>query len=139
MYRAWSHWRALNGGKHLQFLLKNNLLALSPSPILDEAYPSQKKPLPSSREPTTDMDSEPIDPGGLLNPEGETMLISHENGKKMAQALEFPELEVELERAIWQVEEAIKKKNGQGPGKEAADSPVQTAEHGTKHDEKRSP
>lgn len=39
------------------------------------------------------------------------MLLSQANGKKMTQALNLPQLEVELERAIWQVEQAIRKQN----------------------------
>jgi hypothetical protein len=39
------------------------------------------------------------------------MLLSQANGKEMTQVLELPQLEVELERAIWQVETAIKKQN----------------------------
>jgi hypothetical protein len=39
------------------------------------------------------------------------MLLSQANGKKMTQVLELPQLEVELERAIWQVERAIHKQN----------------------------
>ena len=39
------------------------------------------------------------------------MLLSQANGKIMTQALDLPQLEVELERAIWQVETAIKKQN----------------------------
>lgn len=44
--------------------------------------------------------------------DGEVLLLSQENAKKMVQLLEVPELEVELERAIWQVETAVKK-NGE--------------------------
>jgi hypothetical protein len=39
------------------------------------------------------------------------MLLSQANAKRMTQELELPQLEVELERAIWQVETAIKKQN----------------------------
>ncbi|KAK3996159.1 mitochondrial K+-H+ exchange-related-domain-containing protein [Cladorrhinum sp. PSN332] len=117
-YRAWSHWRAIKGGQHLKFLLKNNLLTLNPSPIVDAVYAGQKQPLASTPEPTTAPGAEllgnekvpgPEDP----NPAGETMLLSQANGIKMTQALDLPQLEVELERAIWQVENAIKEKTGQ--------------------------
>ncbi|UKZ60270.1 uncharacterized protein TrAtP1_001552 [Trichoderma atroviride] len=30
VYRAWSHWRAINGGKHVQWLIQNKLIQLSP-------------------------------------------------------------------------------------------------------------
>jgi hypothetical protein len=38
----------------------------------------------------------------------ETLLLDRWNGKLIARALEIPELEVELDRAIWQVETALK-------------------------------
>lgn len=123
VYRAWSHWRALQGGKHIQFLVKNNLLALTPSPVLDAVYAEQQEPLLWSPKPTTDEDGEPLIqpdpssfPAGFRNPNGETMLLSQVKGKKMTQALDLPQLEVELERAIWQVETAIKKQNAEVAG-----------------------
>lgn len=114
VYRAWSHWRALAGGKHIQFLLKNQLLIHKPSPILDEVYLKQAAPLPSTLESTVNP-GEPknADPRKPLDdqPDGEVMLLDQKNGKKMTQALDLPQLEVELERAIWQVEQAIQKQN----------------------------
>ncbi|KKY36883.1 hypothetical protein UCDDA912_g03110 [Diaporthe ampelina] len=44
---------------------------------------------------------------------GETMLLSQANGKIMTQALDLPQLETELERAIWQVETAIEKQTAE--------------------------
>src|ERR1700712_2230057 len=38
LFRAWSHWKALYGAKHLEFLIQNNLVKTTPSPILDELY-----------------------------------------------------------------------------------------------------
>ncbi len=142
-YRAWSHWRALSGGKHIQFLLQNKLLSLTPSPIVDEVYAHQKFPLPSTPEPTTSPAADPIktpDPASeaqAQNPEGETMLLSQANGKRMTQALDLPQLEVELERAIWQVETAVRKSNAE-LAKEKPES-TETAEGPkTGDDEKKS-
>lgn len=117
VYRAWSHWRALAGGKHIQFLLQNKLLIHTPSPKLDEVYSEQEPPLPSTPE-TTTMPGEPKNKNPTLpknaQPEGgETMLLSQANGKIMTQALDLPQLEIELERAIWQVETAIEKQNAE--------------------------
>jgi len=132
VYRAWSHMRAIAGGKHLQFLLEKNLLTLNPSPIVDEVYAHQKQPLPSTPEPTTTLKTGPeaeafktVDPQGteIPNPDGETMLLSQANGQKMTQALDLPQLEVELERAIWQVEMAVKKSNEEAAAKAAAENP----------------
>ena len=119
VYRAWSHWRAFSGGKHIQFLLEKNLLTLTPSSVVDEVYSKESRPLPSSPEPTTDSDADklgdlgPSPDTGSQNPAGETMLLSQASGKKLTQALDIPQLEVELERAIWQVETAVKKRNGE--------------------------
>jgi hypothetical protein len=134
VYRAWSHWRALSGGRHIQFLLSNKLLTLEPSPVVDEVYAEQKEPLLSTPEPTTEPDVEPVnhpDPAsanGSLHPNGETMLLSQAKGKEMTRALDLPQLEVELERAIWQVETAIQKRNDEVAAKKAQEQAVANAE-----------
>ncbi|PSR80174.1 mitochondrial K+-H+ exchange-related-domain-containing protein [Coniella lustricola] len=121
-YRAWSHWRAISGGKHIQFLLQNHLLVMKPSAVLDEVYIRQNAPLLSTPDSTT-KPGEPINAHPKMpkdaQPTGEMMLLDQKNGKKMTQALDLPQLEVELERAIWQVEQAIKKQNAE---KDAADN-----------------
>lgn len=138
-YRAWSHWKALSGGKHIKFLLQNNLLTLSPSPIVDELYADQESRLPSTPEPTTGPQSEKVVnldsfPGiATPNPDGETMLLSQAKAKNMTQALDLPQLEVELERAIWQVETAIKKRNDElrqsaGGGQTSTPRPPESSE-----------
>ena len=125
VYRAWSHWRAQSGGKHVEFLVNNNHHALTPSPVVDEVYAAQKELLPSAPEPTTDSSVKIVDnpdspsSNGAQHPNGETMLLSQAEGKKMTQALDLPQLEVELERAIWQVETAIKKRSAEVAAKES--------------------
>ncbi|KAI0008593.1 mitochondrial K+-H+ exchange-related-domain-containing protein [Xylariaceae sp. FL0662B] len=109
-YRAWSNWRALAGGKHLQFICSNNLLTLSPSPLLNSIYPAL---LPSSlplKEPTVDPEKANSSTASNPIPKEEVMLLTQEKGRQLVEALDVPELEVELERAIWQVETAIQKK-----------------------------
>jgi hypothetical protein len=136
VYRAWSHWRALAGGKHIQFLVSNNLLALTPSPVVDKVYAEQKDSLPSAPEPTTNPSNEPVknpdpssSPNAAQHPNGETMLLSQANGKEMTQALDLPQLEVELERAIWQVEEAIKERS--------ADTSTKTPDETTREEKEK--
>lgn len=51
------------------------------------------------------------------------MLLDQKNGKKMTQALDLPQLEVELERAIWQVEQAIQKQNAERDAPSKKDGP----------------
>ncbi|KAJ9154809.1 hypothetical protein NKR23_g2482 [Pleurostoma richardsiae] len=142
VYRAWSHWRALAGGKHIQFLLQNNLLTLRPSPILDEVYAKQKPPLPATDPTTTgpnEGDPRNVDPKSPpeAQPEGEVMLLSQDNAKRMTQLLDLPQLEVELERAIWQVETAIGKQNEEKSESDAKDGEDDTGAK-SKEDEKKS-
>ena len=97
-FRAWSHWRALAGGKHVQHLLQNSELVYRPSPILDAIYGDAKK---------SPFASEKL--AQAAAPE-ERLLISHPEGSKaVARAFDSPALELELERAIWQVESALNK------------------------------
>ncbi|KAI1104122.1 mitochondrial K+-H+ exchange-related-domain-containing protein [Jackrogersella minutella] len=111
VYRAWSHWRALAGGKHLQFLCDRNLLSLSPSPVLNSIYSPLLDDSPASKLSTADTeDARPPITKGSNPTEEETMVLSQENGRQLVKALEIPELEVELERAIWQVETGIRKR-----------------------------
>ncbi|KAK8080674.1 hypothetical protein PG997_008492 [Apiospora hydei] len=104
VYRAWSHWRALAGGKHLEFLLSNNLLALTPSPILNKIYPAT---LPHSSEDAEKSTQQSTSERPL--PEKEVMLLSRTNEQALAKGMNVPELEVEVERAMWQVQHAIQK------------------------------
>ncbi|TLS30906.1 hypothetical protein PpBr36_02873 [Pyricularia pennisetigena] len=143
VYRAWSHWRALAGGRHIQFLLQNNLITPVPSPILDQVYADQDHPLPSAAEPTTtetsaNLPESPIiiehpSPGEAPNyPKGETLLLSQQNAQRITRLLDLPQLEVELERAIWQVETGITTQNSKKGG--APSPPPATV---TEHDKKK--
>lgn len=104
---------------------------LTPSPVVDEVYAGQKQPLPSTPEPTTTANPEAeafktLDPPSgteVPNPNGETMLLSQANGRKMTQVLDLPQLEVELERAIWQVETAVRKRNVEVTGLDTPGTP----------------
>ncbi|KAI1415748.1 mitochondrial K+-H+ exchange-related-domain-containing protein [Hypoxylon sp. FL1857] len=110
VYRAWSHWRALAGGKHIRFLCDNNLLSLAPSPVLDSIYSPLLSNSSISKESIAEKDSaKSSTTDASKDPEEEKILLSQENGRQLVKALEIPELEVELERAIWQVETAIQK------------------------------
>lgn len=110
MYRAWSHWRALAGGKHIRFLCDNDLLSLSPSPVLNSIYTPILSRKAASKDSTPDIgDVKPLPDNKSKVSDEETLLLSQDNGRQLVKALEIPELEVELERAIWQVEDAIQK------------------------------
>ncbi|GKT80196.1 hypothetical protein ColTof4_12619 [Colletotrichum tofieldiae] len=127
VYRAWSHWRALEGGKHLRFLVDNKLLALSPSKLLNDIYtpliPENTTQTPS--QPALGQ-SEPLQGKGE-NAKDETILLSQANGQRIAKALNVPELAVEIERAIWQVNHAKQAKQEEATDDAADEAAKQAA------------
>lgn len=111
VFRAYSHWKALSGSKHIEFLLDNALIKAKPSKILNELYSSGKSPF----------DDAP--------PSGEEhMVLHHSNGKRIAEALGIDELNIELDRAVWQVEKALKAKKEAEDEKRKMDSASSDAE-----------
>lgn len=93
VYRAWSHWRALSGGRHIEALLGKNLITPIPNPILDELYPS-----------TTSLSlGKPNETSG----EEEQMILDDATGKLLAKRLDIADLEIEIDRAIAQVRESL--------------------------------
>ncbi|EEY18257.1 conserved hypothetical protein [Verticillium alfalfae VaMs.102] len=102
VYRAWSHWRALAGSNHLRFLVKNKLLDLSPSKKLDQVYTPllPAAPIKPSKPASGNQVGEPNEVAD------EKVILSQKDGKKIVDVLDLPELEVEMERAIWQIERA---------------------------------
>jgi len=114
VFRAWSHWRALSGSKHIEFLLDRKLVTPKPSPILDTLYSAgvmqavRDNMLIRTKGPTIKYSSSINEGSGSGE---EVVLLQPWNARLMAKALEVPELEVELERAIWQVEKSLKAQN----------------------------
>lgn len=102
VFRAWSHWRALSGSKHIEFLLDNKVLKLQPSEILDNIYSARYKPSEAVSEKSTDTAS-PEDTQAA----SEKLVLQSSDGKRIAEVLKVPELHVELERAVWQVQKAL--------------------------------
>ncbi|KAI5291696.1 hypothetical protein KEM54_001666 [Ascosphaera aggregata] len=112
MYRAWSHWRALEGTKHLQYLLDNRLVKPR-SPTALEAFYAKNKAVvndmsvnknvnddtPSKELKEHEKDSEDSNSGILK----EDIWLKHDDGKKLAEILQTPELIAEVERAVFQV------------------------------------
>ncbi|MCJ1454061.1 hypothetical protein MMC28_004411 [Mycoblastus sanguinarius] len=102
---------ARGGSAHLEFLLDNKLIKLSPSAILRTAY----------AEAAMDNTMEELnrEVGGISSKsgnrpvpreEGEKMLLSKSNSSLLAESLGVPELAVEIERAVQQVESSMKNK-----------------------------
>lgn len=129
VFRAWSHWRgrylkslsvsgdshctARCGSEHIEFLVKNKLFEKSPSSVLDTAYAVNSIGVSLGR---IQQDVKHLSaPGqGLQQAESqshepaEEMLLSKADGIFIADCLNIPELAPEIERAVWQVERAIK-------------------------------
>jgi len=102
VFRAWSHWRALSGSKHVEFLLDKNLLTLKPSKILDELYSTGQQPF--APEPASNT-KEAV----FSNVDEERMVLHASSGGRIAEALTIPDLNIELGRAVSQVEKALHK------------------------------
>ncbi len=104
MFRAWSHWRALSGSKHIEFLLDNKLITNEPSQILDDVYSNAQYPFVGTAAASAKKSS-------TASVDGEEIMLLHKsNGRRIAEALNIPELDIELDRAVWQVEKALSEK-----------------------------
>ncbi|KAF2265907.1 hypothetical protein CC78DRAFT_598033 [Lojkania enalia] len=117
VYRAYSHWKALTGSKHLEFLLQHNLPTPTPSAELDEVYtaglmyPTRKISRAAPRPTRTQAEEvarvvEQQTNGGSED----VMVLQRWNGKLIAEQFKLPDMEVEIERAVEQVETSIKAK-----------------------------
>lgn len=116
-YRAWSHWRAIKGSQHVQFLVKNKLSIITPSPILDAIYSKRKLPLkppPDAKADSPPSEKDTSSDEGL--DQDEKILLTPEIGKELSVALEHPEIEVEIERALWQVKQQREKEKAEAGG-----------------------
>ena len=108
---------ALRGSQHLDFLSENNLFTHRPSPVLDEMYTrglmqpgrqdARDAPTPS-REQCREVAR--IVRGQTNDGAEDVMLLQKWNGKLLAERFKLPEMELEIERAVEQVEGSIKAK-----------------------------
>lgn len=132
-FRAWSHYKgwlrsssllgtvlmeiALYGSKYLEFVLDQKLIEPTPSTALDELYaaglihPTREKlrgaEVPSEEETTA---VAKLVRSQTNDETEEVMLLRRWNGKLLAERFHLPEMEVEIERAVEQVEKGIKAK-----------------------------
>ncbi|OQN97864.1 hypothetical protein B0A48_16175 [Cryoendolithus antarcticus] len=126
LFRAYSHYRAEAGGRLLQVLLEMNLVTPRASRRLDLAYtsglmhPSREKSR-DAPEPA-DADVEQVKSEVAAQSKGdqeEVMLLPKWNGKLLAESFKLPEMEIEIERAVEQVEKSLKEKAVEGKQEEA--------------------
>lgn len=117
LYRAWSHWKALSGSKHLEFLLKHGLPKPAPSWPLDEVYTAglmyPTRQLSRAAPRPTEQQADEV--AGVVhkqtnNETEDVMVLQRWNGKLIAEQFELADMEVEIERAVEQVEKSIKTK-----------------------------
>ncbi|ORX98724.1 mitochondrial K+-H+ exchange-related-domain-containing protein [Clohesyomyces aquaticus] len=117
VFRAYSHWKALTGSKHLEFILSHNLPNLTPSAELDEVYtaglmyPSRALSRAAPRPTREQAESvAKVVEQQTNNGTEDVMVLQRWNGKLIAEQFKLPDMEVEIERAVEQVENAIKGK-----------------------------
>ena len=96
----------------MEFLLENKLIELYPSEVLRMAYIEAEMDMAMGE---LDKEMGSIRPGSIINSvpdnQKETMLLSKYSGQLFAGHLDVPELAIEVERAVWQVEKALKSQN----------------------------
>lgn len=123
-FRAYSHYRALYGGKLLENLIMNNRIRVSDSPIMDQLYTAgllhphraaSREAATTGQPSQTEIEQvarvvEAQTHGG----KEEIMVLQRWNGKLIAERFKLPEMEVEIERAVEQVEVAIEKEKKEG-------------------------
>ncbi|TKA73704.1 hypothetical protein B0A55_05474 [Friedmanniomyces simplex] len=120
-FRAYSHYRALYGGKFLEHITSKGMIEAKDSRVMDELYtvgllnPTRE----ASREATKPGDAEIEKIVAQVEGQGkegkdEVVLLQRWNGKLIAEAFHLSEMEIEIERAVEQVEQAIKVTNEQG-------------------------
>lgn len=114
LYRAWSHWKAYHGCKYIELLLQHHQPKPNSSWALDEAYTaglmyptrqiSRAAPRPTEKE--ADRVSDVVHQQ-TNNESEDVMVLQRWNGKLIAEQFDLPDMEVEIERAVEQVEKSI--------------------------------
>lgn len=136
MFRAWSHYKALYGSKMLQHLTNNKLIKATASTQMDERYAAGLLH-------TTHTDAGAVTPSKEeieyiardveVQTEGgkkEVKLLESWNGSLIAEGFELPELDIEIERAVWQVEQAMEKSKLEASGNAGVSKTVQETKSG---------
>ncbi|KAL5113876.1 hypothetical protein ACEQ8H_008256 [Pleosporales sp. CAS-2024a] len=117
LYRAYSHWTALNGSKFLAFLLQHKLPTPTSSWPLDQLYtaglmyPTRQR----SHAAPTPTEQQASHVAALVhkqthNDTKDVMVLQRWNAKLIAEHLQLPDMQVDMERAVEQVEQSIRTK-----------------------------
>ena len=113
--RVSHHLAALYGGRYLKYLLDHSHVSPKPSSKLDELYtagllhPTRKESRAAGLPSKSQIETVAADVSARTNNNTEEiMLLRQWNGKLLAERLGLPELQIEVERAVDQVEESIR-------------------------------
>lgn len=102
-FRCWSHWRALRGSDHLDFMLDHRILRFISTPEVEKIYKTVAPDLQHSyRFVTKNQVLDGDDPK-------EHLLLTTGSHTIISQDLQVPELSGEVERAVLQVQTSIRK------------------------------
>lgn len=99
---------ALNGSKHLQFLVENNLVNPLPSPEIERIYARALATLNGKASLEKKSSTGTIEE---IEEKDKRILLDISDGKDLAKALNAPELAVEVERAVTQVNKKLKQEH----------------------------
>ncbi|KIW15983.1 hypothetical protein PV08_06034 [Exophiala spinifera] len=106
VYRCWSHWRALKGSDHLDFILDHRLYRPVSSPELEDLYEQVAPDAPDFKFLTR---SQILD--GSAPPE--QIILPADSHNVVAKATGVPELSGEVERALWQIQRQFQQEKSQ--------------------------
>lgn len=104
-FRCYSHWRALKGSDHLDFILDHRIFRPVSSPQIESVY---QKTVPELQDSFTFVTRNQVLDG--TEPE-EHMLLTASSHTLIAKSLQVPELSLEVERAVRQVEASLQKED----------------------------
>ncbi|EXJ95132.1 hypothetical protein A1O1_00251 [Capronia coronata CBS 617.96] len=105
-YRCWSHWRALKGSDHLDFILDHRLYRLLSPPEIEELY---EQVVPDAPDFTFVTRLQLLD--GSTPPE--KILLPADSHTVVAKVTGVPELSNEVERALWQIHRQSEREEAQ--------------------------
>lgn len=133
VWRAWSHYKALYGGKLLEHLTTHNHIKIAPSAQMDQLYAAgliapNRQATRDAPQPTPEEIAKIAEVVDAQTQDGkeDAMLLQQWNGKLLAESFELPEMEIEIERAVEQVEQAIKEKKPDGSSLKAQKEELQS-------------
>lgn len=120
-FRCWSHWRALKGSDHLDFMIDHRILRFVSTPQIENIYKTVAPNLQNSYHFVTRnqvLDGE--DPR-------EELLLTTNSHSLVSKTLQVPELSGEIERAVKQVTTSMKKQEEEQQREKAATVREKTA------------